>query len=84
MGEEIRVEDATTAQLAAKRYLEAHNPGRIADIKISKVWYRTGKSMDVWEVEGLVTLRKGFMKKEQRPFRFQINPNTGDVIGYEA
>jgi len=83
VGREPRVNDATAAQLAARRHLEAHNPGRILDVKISKVWFSAGRTRDIWEVEGIVVLKAGLFKKEQRPFRFQIDPMSGDVIGFE-
>jgi hypothetical protein len=34
-------------------------------------------------VEGIVSLKKGVLRKESRHFKFQIDPLTGDVIGFE-
>lgn len=84
MAREARVSDASAAQLAAKRHLEAHNPGKVIEMKVNKVWFNTGRTRDVWEVEGMVVLKSGLLKKERRPFRFQIDPETGDVIGFEG
>ncbi len=80
---EIRIKDASDAQSAAIRHLEANYADRIAEIRISKVWYSAGRAMDVWEVEGIVSLKKAVLRKESRRFKFQIDPLTGDVIGFE-
>ena len=40
--------------------------------------------MDVWEVEGDVTLKKGIIGKEIRHFKYQIDPVTGGVMEFEA
>lgn len=84
MSDDVRIEDATTAEFAVRRYLEAQYPGKSIDVKISKVWYVGGKAKDVWEVEGIVTIRRAAVLKERKSFRLQIDPETGDVIGFEA
>jgi hypothetical protein len=84
MSDDVRVEDATTAEFAARRYLEAQYPGRTIEVKFSKIWYVGGKAKDVWEVEGVLTVRRAAVMKERKSFRFQIDPETGDVIGFEA
>jgi hypothetical protein len=84
MSDDVRVEDATTAEFAVRRYLEAQYPGRTIDVKISKIWYRGGTLKDVWEVEGIVTIKRAAVLRERKSFRFQIDPETGDVIGFEA
>ncbi len=84
MSDEVRVEDATTAEFAARRYLESQYPGRSINVKFNKIWFVGGKLKDVWEVEGILTMRKAGVMKEQKLFRFQIDAQTGDVIGFEA
>jgi len=83
VGREGRVTDASAAQLAARRHLEAHNPGKVLEVKINKVWFNPGRTRDVWEVEGIAIFKAGLFKKEQKPFRFQIDTESGDVIGFE-
>ena len=84
MSDDVRVEDATTADFAVRRYLEAQYPGRTIDVKISKIWYVGGTLKDVWEVEGLLSMRKAGILKDRKSFRFQIDAETGDVIGFET
>jgi len=40
--------------------------------------------MDVWEVEGDVTLKKGIIEKKTRHFKYQIDPTTGSMMGFKA
>jgi len=83
MSEEIRISDASAAQAAARRHLEAHfGPGRIKEIRFTKTWYSPGKTRDVWEIEGIVVLKKGLFSKEERSFSMQIDPETGRVISF--
>ena len=40
-------------------------------------------AQEFWEVEGTVTRKKGLFGRVSRNFRYQINPDTGDIVGYE-
>jgi len=85
MGEEVRIRDATSAQSAARRHLEAqYGADKVVNIKVTRCWYSTGTRMDVWEVEGDVTIKKGLIRKEVRHFKYQIDPVTGSVVGFEG
>jgi hypothetical protein len=84
MSDDVRVEDATTAEFAARRYLESQHPGKAIQVKFSKIWFVGGKGKDVWEVEGILTMRRAGIMKERKSFRFQIDAETGDVIGFET
>ena len=84
MSDEIRVDDATTAEFAARRYLESLYPGKSIEVKFSKIWFVGGKLKDVWEVEGVLTMRRAALMKDRKSFRFQIDAETGDIIGFEA
>jgi hypothetical protein len=84
MSDDVRVEDATTAEFAARRYLESQYPSKAIEVKFSKIWFIGGKAKDVWEVEGILTTRRAGVLKDRKSFRFQIDAETGDVIGFEA
>jgi len=85
VGEEIRIKDATSAQGAARRHLEGqYGADKIKSINFTRCWYHGGSTMDVWEVEGDITIKKGMISKEVRHFKYQIDPSTGNVIGFEA
>ncbi len=83
MSDDVRVEHATAAEFAARRYLESQYPGKPVEVKFSKIWFVGGKGKDVWEVEGILSMRKAGILKDRKSFRFQIDAETGDVIGYE-
>ena len=80
-----RVDDASSAQAAARRYLAAQfGQKKVKEVSFSRAWYSTGAQKDVWEVEGDVVVKKGLFGKENLHFKFQIDPETGRVIAYEA
>jgi hypothetical protein len=83
MAQEQRIVDASAAQMAARRHLEAQHGDKLAELKIRKCWYSTGTSKDVWEVEGIAVIKKGLFGKEQRAFKYQIDPASGAIIGFE-
>ena len=83
MHEDLRIDDATTAELAARRHLDAQFADKLVNVKFVKVWLHPGAQVNVWEVEGFMTLKKGLLRKEQRRFRFQIDSSSGDIIGFE-
>ena len=82
---EFKVEDATSAQAAARRHLEAYyGADRVRNVRFTRTWYVAGAKRDVWEVEGDVELKKGVFGKEYRHFKCQIDPETGRVIAFEG
>ena len=83
MSDDVRVDDATAAEFAARRYLESQYPGKAIEVKFTKIWLVGGKGKDVWEVEGILSMRKAGLLKDRKSFRFQIDAVTGDVIGFE-
>ena len=81
----VRVEDAGSAQAAARRYLVAQfGQDKVKDVSFTRAWYTTGAQRDVWEVEGDIVVRKGWFGKDNLHFKFQIDPETGRVIAYEV
>jgi hypothetical protein len=85
MSEGIRIEDAVSAQAAARRHLEAlYGADRVLNVKFSRTWYATGSKRDVWEVEGFVIIKKGLFGKEVKHFKYQIDPESGRVIAFEG
>jgi len=83
--EEVRVDDAISAQAAAKRHLEAHfGADKVISIRFTRAWYTPGARRDLWEVEGDVIVKKGMFSREVRHFKFQIDPETARVIAFEG
>jgi len=83
MTDERRVVDASGAQMAARRHLESQHGDKLIELKVRKCWYSTGATKDVWDVEGIAVIKKGMFAKEQRAFKYQIDPTSGAVIGFE-
>lgn len=82
---DAKIQDATSAQAAARRHLEGHyGADKIRGVSFSRAWYSTGARRDVWEVEGDVEIKKGMFRKEHRHFKYQIDPDTGRVIAFEG
>jgi len=82
---EGRITDATSAQAAAKRHLEGHyGADKLRGVVFTRCWFNPGTSMEVWEVEGDVELKKGMFGKEYRHFKYQIDSAQGRVIGFEG
>lgn len=80
-----RIDDAVSAQAAVRRHLEAqYGADKIHNISFSRSWFNPGTTMEVWEVEGDITIKKGLFSKEHRHFKYQIDSATGRVIGYEG
>jgi hypothetical protein len=79
-----RVEDAIAAQAAARSYLATlYGLKKLKEVSFTRAWYQTGALRDVWEVEGDAVVKKGMFSKEQKHFRFQIDPVSGRVISHE-
>jgi hypothetical protein len=80
-----RVGDAIDAQAAARRFLASlYGLKKIKEISFSKAWYQTGSLRDVWEVEGDAVVKKGLLSREQKHFKIQIDPTTGQVISHDV
>ncbi|UCH57841.1 MAG: hypothetical protein JSV18_02760 [Candidatus Bathyarchaeota archaeon] len=81
----VRVDDATSAQAVAKRFLVSQfGSNRVKEVTFSRSWYQTGAQKDIWEVEGDVVVKKGWFSKDHIHFKFQIDPVTGRVIAFEV
>ena len=80
-----QVEDAISAQSAARRYLESqYGLDKIKNILFSRTWYTPGAQRDIWEVEGDIEIKKGMFGKMHRHFKFQIDPTSSRVISATA
>ena len=76
----VKIEDATSAQSAARRHLEGqYGTDKIRGLSFSRTWLSVGPTREVWEVEGDVEVKKGMFGKEHRHFKYQIDPDTGRV-----
>jgi hypothetical protein len=75
--------DASQAQMAARRYLESAYTKHLRDVHFTKCWYSHAGSQSFWDVEGFMLTKKAVRGSKELHFRFQIDPNSGEVLGYE-
>ncbi|RLF18786.1 MAG: hypothetical protein DRZ82_07650 [Thermoprotei archaeon] len=74
----------TLAQQVATSYLKKlYGKMKISQVRFTRIWFTTYGTRDVWEVEGVVILKRGMLSKETRNFRLQLDPLTGRIIGFE-
>jgi hypothetical protein len=81
MTEEKKVRDAFDAEAAVRRRLEAQYGDQIQELSFTKMWYSTAGSKEFWDVEATLHLKKG--KVKQKNIRYQVDPITGDIFGYQ-
>lgn len=82
---EATIQDATGAQAATRRHLDAqYGADKIRAVKFSRSWYTAGTKMDLWEVEGDVTIQTGVFSKVQKHFKAQVHPDNGRVIAFDG
>jgi hypothetical protein len=81
--EEKKVPDVPAAEMLVKRAMETRYGSKLKNVSFRKCWYSAAGQQEFLDVEGALELKKGFMGKETRNFRYQIDPKTGNIIGYE-
>ena len=85
---ELKVSDAESAKLNARKHLEIHYGSEILeDVAYTRVWYITGSEKDVYEVEGEVIIQtKDFdratarFKRRTLRYKLLIDPVSGYLI----
>jgi hypothetical protein len=83
MTEPRGIDDATAVQAVIRRHLESEHGNKLVEVRLRKCWYSTGVTRDVWEAEGTAVIKKGLLSKEPKSFKYQIDPASGAVIGFE-
>ncbi len=83
MVEEKKVPDVPAAEMLVKRAMETRYGAKLKNIAFRKCWYSAAGQQEFLDVEGAIEVKKGLMTKETRNFRYQIDPKTGNIIGYE-
>ncbi|MBI2850596.1 MAG: hypothetical protein HYX80_06085 [Chloroflexi bacterium] len=80
---EKRVADSPAAEMAVRRALETKFGERLKSVAFRKCWYSAAGEQEFWDVEGTLVRKKGIITKEIRNFRYQIDPDSGNILGYE-
>lgn len=81
MAKERKINSAFDAETVVRRSLEKQHGDLIKTLNFYKSWYSSSGNKEYWDVEGFLALKKGKTKK--RSFRYQVDPETGDIFGYE-
>ena len=80
---ERKIADATAAETVVRRAMETQYGDKLKTLSFRKCWYSCSGKQEFWDVEGTLVRKKGIISKEIRNFRYQIDPETGNIIGYE-
>ncbi len=80
---EQKLEDALSVKLALKNYFQSEHGNKLVNVELRKVWYHGGVEKDIWEAEGDVILKGFLWTKKRRSFKYQLDPKSGAIIGYQ-
>jgi len=78
-----KIADATAAETAVRAALESQFAGRLKGISFRKCWYSAAGRQEFWDVEGTLVRKRGLLGQEAQDFRYQVDPESGNIIGYE-
>ena len=78
-----KIADATAAETAVRTALESQFVGRLKGISFRKCWYSAAGRQEYWDVEGTLVRKRGLIGQEAQDFRYQVDPESGNIIGYE-
>jgi hypothetical protein len=80
---ERKIADSPAVETAVRRVLETRYGDRLKSVTFRKCWYSASGKQEFWDIEGTLMRKKGVFSKETRNFRYQIDPDSGNIIGYE-
>ncbi len=78
-----KIADATAAETAVRAALETQFAGRLKGVSFRKCWYSAAGRQEFWDVEGTLVRKRGLMGQDAQDFRYQVDPESGNIIGYE-
>ena len=80
---EKKIADAEAAETVVRRSMENQYGAKLKSLSFRKCWYSASGEQEFWDVEGTLVRKKGLCRKETKNFRYQIDPDTGNIIGHE-
>ncbi len=80
---EQKLPDALSVELALKNHFCSKYSAKFIDVEFRKIWYQGGSERDLWEAEGEITIKRFLWFKKRRSIRYQLDPLSGDVVGYQ-
>ena len=79
-----KIADAPGAEAAVKEALQSQYGKNMKGLLFRKCWYSSAGRQEFWDVEGSFIHKLGIMGRELKSFRYQVDPDSGRVIGYEV
>jgi hypothetical protein len=79
MSKLLEVEEA---QDCAKRFIMSKVHGAIQNFRVDSAKLTSIGDITVFNIEGVITLKRGLMKVEDRVFRVQVHAVDGKILGF--
>jgi hypothetical protein len=78
-----KVADAPAAEAAVRDALKIQYGKNVTEVNFRKCWYSSAGRQEFWDVEGTFIQKRGILGRDTKSFRYQVDPDSGRVIGYE-
>lgn len=78
------VNDASFAEAAVTESLRRQYGNNLKGLLFRKCWYSYAGRQEFWDIEGTFVYSRGMLGRETKNFHYQVDPETGRVIGYEV
>jgi hypothetical protein len=78
-----KIADAPGAEAAVKEALQQQFGGNLKSVSFRKCWFSAAGRQEFWDVEGTFIQKRGMLGREVKNFRYQVDPDSGRVMGYE-
>jgi hypothetical protein len=75
--------DAPAAEGAVRNALHSQYGNKLTRLIFRKCWYASAGRQEFWDVEGSFIEKRGILGRETRGFRYQVDPDSGRILGYE-
>jgi len=78
-----RITDAPAAEASVREVLEGQYGNNLKSLSFRKCWYSAAGRQEFWDIEGTFVRKTGIFGSETKNFRYQVDPETGRIMGYE-
>ena len=79
-----KISDAPAAETAVRDALSSQYGRNLKGLTFRKCWYSSAGRQEFWDVEGTFVEKKGMLGRDTKSFRYQVDPDSGRIIGYEV
>jgi hypothetical protein len=83
MQQRRKVADAPAAEAAVRDALQIQYGKNLKGLTFRKCWYSSAGRQEFWDIEGSFLVKRGILGRDSRNFRYQVDPDSGRIIGYE-